>query len=255
MKRHTSPSWLADAIRPEISHQVSTESGASESEQVIVLDDELPSGILDCHIVQSLDAMRSLSPPTVRPQSSSRSGTCRRASKKPGKRKGGWRKTTGLTWWEVKSIHATVMALSKAGKRLTMFVSIRPPSHIIDDAKRKKLCYRLESHLAQKLGRLGLPFIALRVFEKDIGGLLHLHLLIHVPRRWLNHVACWSDGIVTHIRPAVRKHVSYITKQRHSLPPDAEKAVSHHRKKGEPFKGRRWSLTKDAKAVLAASSR
>jgi len=27
--------------------------------------------------------------------------------------------------------------------------------------------------------------------------------------------------------------------------------VSHQRKKGEPFKGRRWSLTPDLKALLA----
>jgi len=47
------------------------------------------------------------------------------------------------------------------------------------------------------------------------------------------------------------KHVGYITKQRRSLPPDLEKVVTHQRKKGEPFKGRRWSLTPDAKGLMA----
>ena len=201
--------------RRQRSNQQSADFSISKSDQVSDPDEKSALPMSMAQPIHSLNALQPLSPSTPRRQSSSRSGTRRRTSKKPDKRKGGWRKTTGLKWEEVKSIHAIFMALSKARKRLTMFVSIRPPSHIIDDAKRKKLCYRQASHLAQKFRRLGLPFIAIRVFEKDIGGLLHLHLLVHVPRRWLNNIACWSDGLVTHMCPAVRKHVSYITKQRH----------------------------------------
>ena len=81
--------------------------------------------------------------------------------------------------------------------------------------------------------------------------MLHLHMLVHVPKRLLKEFSGWGDGIVTDIRPASPKHIGYITKQRHPLPPDLEKVVSHRRKKGEPFKGRRWSLTPDAKALMA----
>ena len=151
----------------------------------------------------------------------------------------------------MKEIHEAHHGAAKARRPLNVFVSIRPPSHITDDATRKKLCYRLASHIGQKLRRRGAPFIAVRVFEKDIGGMLHLHMLVHVPKRLLKEFSGWGDGIVTDIRPASPKHIGYITKQRHPLPPDLEKVVSHRRKKGEPFKGRRWSLTPDAKALMA----
>ena len=195
------------------------------------------------------------SSPTACRQSSSRSGYRRRASKKSGKRKGGWQQTTGLPWSDVKEIHEAHHAAAQAGMPLNRFVSIRPLSQITDEALRKRLCYRQVSRLGEKLRRHGSPFVGIRVFEKDVDGMLHAHLLVHIPRHLLKKFDSWGDLIVTDIRPAVAKHLGYITKQRHPLPPDAEKAVSHRRKKGEAFIGRRWSLTKDAKAVLAAGSR
>jgi hypothetical protein len=221
---------------------------------VSVLNDELGSETSDESSQSALDALQPASsthPPSPRRQLGSRPGTRRRAKKRPRNRRGGWKPTTGLPFADVKEIHEAHHGAAKAGMPLNRFVSIRPPSHITDDATRKKLCYRLASHIGQKLRRRGAPFIAIRVFEKDLGGMLHLHLLVHVPSRLLKEFSGWGDLIVTDIRPAVAKHVGYITKQRHPLPPDLEKVVSHRRKKGEPFKGRRWSLTPDLKALLA----
>jgi len=154
-----------------------------------------------------------------------------------------------LKWAEVKEISDICHDAKKANKPLNLFVSIRPPSHITDDAERKKLCYRRASHIGQKLKRRGHPFVAVRVFEKDVDGLLHVHMLLHVSRQLTQEATSWGDGLITDIRPASPKHLGYITKQRHPLPPDMERRVSHRRKKGEPFKGRRWSLTPDAKAL------
>ena len=234
--------------------QLSTPPEVSQPEQVAVLDYEIFLANPNKPSAPSLDALQpppSTHPPSPRRQPVSRSGSRRRAKKKPGNRLGGWAKTSSLPWADVKEIHEAHHAATKAGMPLNRFVSIRPPSHITDEALRKKLCYRRVSHLAQKLRRRGVSFVAVRVFEKDIGGMLHVHLLVHVPRHLLKEFDSWGDGIVTDIRPAVAKHVGYITKQRHPLPPDLEKVVSHRRKKGEPFKGRRWSLTPDAKALLS----
>jgi len=254
MKRRALPHRQAASRHPKQTSQLSTPPETSKTEQVPVLNDELVGKTSEEDRPPTLDAMQpppSTHPPSPRRQPGGRSGSRRRSKKSPGKSRGGWPKTTGLTWSDVKETSDVDHAAAKAGRRLNRFVSIRPPSHITDDALRKKLCYRLASHIGQKLRRCGAPFIAIRVFEKDIGGMLHLHMLVHVPKRLLKEFSGWGDGLITDIRPASPKHLGYITKQRHPLPPDMERRVSHRRKKGEPFKGRRWSLTPDLKALLA----
>ena len=249
MRRRNLPIRGIVSSHPKRLDQLSSELEASNLEQPIVFNEETPesSNVETPH--HTIDAMQPPLP-TPRRRSGSRSGSQRRASKKPRKNRGGWKRTTGLKWSEVKEIHDINHAASTAGMPLNRFVSIRPPSHITDDALCKKVCYRLVSHLAQRLRRRGVPFIAIRVFEKGIGGLLHVHLLLHVPLHLLKESKGWADGIVTDIRPSASKHLGYITKQRHPLPPEVEEAVSHRRKKGEPFRGRRWSVTPDLKALL-----
>lgn len=254
MKRRALPHRPAASKHPKQPTQLSTAPETSKTEEVSVLNDEFVGETSDEDSPSALDALQppsSTHPPLPRRQLGSRSGSRRRAKKRPRNRRGGWKPTTGLTWSNVQEIHEAHHGAAKAGMPLNRFVSIRPPSHIADDATRKKLCYRLASHIGQKLGRRGAPFIAIRVFEKDIGGLLHLHMLVHVPRRLMTEFSGWGDLIVTDIQPAAPVHIGYITKERHPLPPDLEKVVSHRRKKGEPFKGRRWSLTPDLKALLA----
>ena len=254
MKRRALPHRPAASRHPKQPTQLSTPPETSETDQVSVLNDEMVGETSDEDSPSTLDALQPPSPthpPSPRRQPGSRSGSHRRAKKPPRHHRGGWRKTTGLPFSNVQEIHEAHHGAAKAGMPLNRFVSIRPPSHITDDATRKKLCYRLASHIGQKLRRRGAPFIAIRVFEKDLGGMLHLHLLVHVPSRLLKEFSGWGDLIVTNIQSASPKHIGYITKQRHPLPPDLEKVVSHRRKKGEPFKGRRWSLTPDAKALMA----
>ena len=254
MKRRDLPIWPSTLDQRNSLPQLSAKTGPDSSVEVTVLNRENDLEVIGDSASPSLLALQpppSTHPPSPRRQPGGRSGTRRRASKKPRNRRGGWKPTTGLTWSNVQDVHEAHHGAAKAGMPLNRFVSIRPPSHITDDATRKKLCYRLASHIGQKLRRRGAPFIAIRVFEKDIGGLLHLHMLVHVQRRLMKEFSGWGDLIVTDIRPAAPVHIGYITKQRHPLPPDLEKVVSHQRKKGVPFKGRRWSLTPDLKALLA----
>jgi hypothetical protein len=254
MKRRALPHRPAASRHPKQPTQLSTPQDTPKQDQASVWNDEFAREKPDEGSPPSLVAMQpapSTHPPSPRRQSAGRSGSRRRAKKKPGNRLGGWAKTSSLQWADVKEIHEAHHAATKAGMPLNRFVSIRPPSHITDEALRKKLCYRRVSHLAQKLRRRGVSFVAVRVFEKDIGGMLHVHLLVHVPRHLLKEFDSWGDLIVTDIRPASPAHIGYITKQRHPLPPDLEKVVSHRRKKGEPFRGRRWSLTPDLKALMS----
>jgi len=114
-------------------------------DQAPVYLDEFVSKVPDKDRAHSLEALQTPSPthpPSPRRQSGSRSGTRRRASKKPRNRRGGWKPTTGLTWSNVQEIHDAHHGAAKAGKPLNQFISIRPLSHITDDALRKKLCYR-----------------------------------------------------------------------------------------------------------------
>lgn len=255
MKRRDLPRRMTATSGRKQCEQLSTESGACDAAQAFVPNNECASGNDVAPASASLQAMQTIiSPLTHRRQSVSRSGAHRRANKKRSKHRGGWPTTSGMPWGDVKEIAAVCHGAKTAGMPLNWFVSIRPPSHVTNDAERKKLCYRRASHLGCKFRRHGAPFVALRVFEKDVGGLLHVHLLVHVPRHLQNEFSGWGDGIVTDIRSASPKHVGYISKQRQPLPPDFEKVVSHRRKKGAPFRGRRWSLTPDAKALLSGCS-
>ena len=241
MKRCDLPHRPATSSDPQQPTQLSTPTETSKPEQASVLNDEFVGETPGIGSPPSLDAIQPPPPlhaPSPRRQPCGRSGTFRRVKQTPGKKRGGWLATTGLKWSDVKETYDVDHAAAKAGRRLNHFVSIRPPSHITDDAARKKHCYRLASHIGQKLGRRGAPFIAIRIFEKDIGGLLHLHMLVHVPRRLMHEFSGWGDLIVTDIRPAVTKHIGYITKQRQPLPPDLEKVVAHQRKKGDPSAAR-----------------
>ena len=174
MKRRTLPHRPAASSRHNQPTQLSTPQDTFKIDQVSVWNDEFVSEKADDGISPSLDALQppsSTRPPSPRRQPGSRSGSRRRAKKRPRNRRGGWKPTTGLKWAHVEEIHEANHGAAKAGMPLNRFVSIRPPSHITDDATRKKLCYRLASHIGQKLRRRGAPFIAIRVFEKDLGGI------------------------------------------------------------------------------------
>jgi hypothetical protein len=185
----------------------------------------------------------------ARRKAGGRSGSLRRQSKRPQKR-GGWPKTKFLTWDEVKDIDQIGHLFRKAGKPLNAFLTIKPSGSPVTDATYKKACYREAQNVAAKLRRRGVPCIGVRVFEKTPGGVLHMHMLIHVPPEWIREVCGWTNRPVLDIKPAAQYHMQYITKQRRSLSPEAERNIRRRRQRGAPFTGRRWSLTKAAKGVL-----
>lgn len=166
-----------------------------------------------------------------------------RKRKSRGRRLSGWKRTTGLRWTEVKGIGELDHIAQAAGFPLNLFISINPEETLFTDSDRKRTCYKLEGNFASRLKRRGVPFVAIRVFEKKTDGLLHLHLLVHVPPALMKTVISWSNPVTT-INPRSDVHLSYITKQRHPLPPDFEQFVGHKRQKSVPFKGRRWSVSK-----------
>jgi hypothetical protein len=172
--------------------------------------------------------------------------SCRKPIRKRKSRRrrlSGWKRTTGLRWTEVKGIGELDHLAQAAGSPLNLFISINPEETIITDSDRKRACYKLEGNFASRLKRRGVPFVAIRVFEKKSGGLLHLHLLVHVPSELVKTAVSWSTpGTTIKMRKDV--HLNYITKQRHPLPPDLEQLTKHKRQKSTPFKGRRWSVSK-----------
>jgi hypothetical protein len=165
-----------------------------------------------------------------------------RRGRKPRKSRG-WRSTTGLKWKEVKEISKIARMAEEAGFTFNLFVSVSPPDAYVSDSARKRACYKLEGNFSDRLKRRGSPFLAVRVFEKRSGGLLHMHLMVHVPESLLNEVISWSNA-VTNIKIRESHHISYITKQRHPQHPDFERIIRHQRQKGSAFKGRRWSLSR-----------
>ena len=171
----------------------------------------------------------------------------RRARKR--KKCRGWRPTTGLKWKEVKEISSISHMADEAGLSFNLFVSISPSSDQVSDTDRKRACYKLEGNFSDRLKRRGVPFLALRVFEKRANGNLHMHLLVHVPKNLLDESVTWSNAI-TDIKIRERHHIAYITKQRHPLKPDFERVTKHQRQRGSAFKGRRWSISKKLSAAL-----
>jgi hypothetical protein len=169
------------------------------------------------------------------------------ASKRP---KGGWRRTASLEFSEVRLIHEGAQSLKKAGYNFNTFITVSPPFELTDDSDCKRFCYSRSKFLGQYFKRRGLKYCALRVFEKALGGKLHLHMLVSVPKANLADVLSKGDGSVVDIRRAEKCHLAYITKNRRPLPPEIEKTLNHRRKKGEAFRGKRWSFTKDAIEII-----
>jgi hypothetical protein len=247
------PSVFHRCKKPE---QLSADSCSLKHEQVSVLDDESVNSDQVEPVSSSLiDYTAQKQPPTRKAaqarRKTTRSGSKRRADQKPRKRKGGWPTTTGLTWTQVKEITDLCHRLRSAGYPLNWFISIQPPDDILSDAARKRDCYRRAGRLADKLRRRGVHVLAVRCFEKPLYGKLHLHALVHVPRHLQDEFVGWGDGTKIHIKKAKLWHVGYLTKERHPLHPDFEKQIQHLRQKSAPFRGKRWSLTPAARALLA----
>jgi hypothetical protein len=238
------PSVFHRCKKPE---QLSADSCSLKHEQVSVLEDEsansdqvepVSSSLID-YTAQKQTPTRKAAPAR---RKTPRSGSKRRAAQRLRKRTGGWSVTTGLAKAEVTEITDIWHELTKRGYPLGWLITVQPPDDISSDAERTAYCRKRIDNLKAKLRRRGIELVALWVFEKASNGKLHAHALVHIPRHLQDEFAGWADGLITDIRKAKPWHIGYITKQGPS---------SHRLKKSAPFRGKRWSLTPAAKAVLS----
>ena len=132
MKRRALPHRTAAASRHDQPTRLSTPQDTSKIDQVSVWNDEFVSEKADDGISPSLDALQppsSTHPPSPRRQPNSRAGTRRRNKQKPRNRRGGWRKTTGLPFSDVKEIHEAHHGAAKAGIPLRWGAPTKAPGY------------------------------------------------------------------------------------------------------------------------------
>lgn len=200
----------------------------------------------------------------------------RKAARKALRRKGGWPSSRYLTHEQFRTLKADSLRIASQ-YRWSIFVSIRPPAHLSDGDKKKRVNKRL-ADLGQALERRGQPFIALKVFEKNAGGSLHGHALVFVLPENLDCVTRWSDvfdrsrafaqaregndnqvethaALIGQAREDLRKAVMYAIKQHLWAGPGHDGAGSARMfwaPAGPPIAGKRYSFTKFAVAFLEA---
>lgn len=182
-------------------------------------------------------------------------GARRRGKGSRRKRKGGWRSSKALTWQQVKQIAGMNGLARRARTPLNAFATITPADGL-PPSKAKRRVATLVGRLGQALKRRGVQHVGLTVYERTPGGQLHGHHLAHVPREHDDILARWADGDERHVAPVKDSGVvSYITKQRHALPPDFLATLNgkpHQHQPGAEIPGKRWTPTK---AMLALAAR
>ncbi len=197
----------------------------------------------------------------------------KRASKaKP--KTGGYPTTDFLSHHEWRAAKDDAYAIVNAGYRWTILLTIRPPVHLPDNEK-QVLIQRRIGHIGQALKRRGChSFIYMRTYEKPVGGSLHGHVLIYVPKEHFDVIERYADrfdrvrrkklpddiSVETHavliggspddLRAAIR----YPLKEHQRAGPGYEGPGSDRMfyEKGEPITGRRIGFSRDAEAILAA---
>lgn len=173
-------------------------------------------------------------------------------SERKRRKAGGWRITTGMRIKEAFEIKEGIHYLQRAGKPLTAFITLRPPSEFFSDRKRQDWCRRKAYNIRRKLTRHGLEYIALAVFEKPTGGQLHLHLLLHVLDCDFYLLKAIECRPLIDVRQSHKRHYTYVLKNRLPIHPDFEKELRKilPRKSAAPFRGKRWSFSKDAQKYI-----
>ena len=168
------------------------------------------------------------------------------------RKKGGWPTTSGFRFKEVAAVKEGAFRIRTSGRDFTAFVTLRPPSDLEGDQPRKVWCRRKIQNIQRKFARRGLPFISLAVYEKPIGGKLHVHLLIHVPQKHYAMLKAMENLPEVDVRLRTAKHLPYVLKNRLPMQPDFEEKISKtlRRKKAAKFRGKRWSFSRDALAII-----
>jgi hypothetical protein len=178
-----------------------------------------------------------------------------RPRKRKRRKKGGWRALAGLTWAQVKDVRECAKLATEAGLPLNAFFTIKADWRCSTDQARKRGISRKIAHLGQALkGRGRTPrqihFVAVTVYEKKQGGILHAHVLAHVEN--FAFARQISDGAIVNVIRARPNHLDYITKQRLPFSPEVEAGHWRYRQSSEKIVGARLSFSTDAKALIAA---
>lgn len=182
-----------------------------------------------------------------------------RRRKKASRKKGGWPTSKGLIWkGEVCRIYALQKLAADAGVPLNWFISIRPPADILalpENRIKRWLCNQAKGIQQRVCGRRTYrqdkpPCVT--VYEKNRGGPLHCHLLIHVTAG-NPALEGLGDGVVVRAERANLKfHLGYITKQRRPLGDrEFEQSFWHKRTNSDAITGVRVSFNGVAKSLLA----
>ncbi len=120
-----------------------------------------------------------------------------------------------------------------------------------DAVAKRWLCGKVKDLIQTARGKkiVRQPFVpAMTVYQKARGGALHSHVLIHVARGNLA-LERIADGSIIDVKPAVEKHIDYITAHRLPLSPEFEATTTHRRKSSDPIRGVLLSFNKDAKQI------
>lgn len=196
----------------------------------------------------------------------------RHGSRKALRRSGGHKTTRYLSHEEWRDAKNAAYAIVNSGYRWTIFVSIRPPAHLSDGEKQKRIQLIL-ARIGQALKRRGVPYIAMRIYEKPVGGSLHGHALIYAPKEHFDVIERLADkfdrvarkkldtdiSVETHARliggtqDDLRRAILYPLKEHLWAGPGYDGAGSARMfyEKGEPIRGRRIGYSIQAQAILA----
>lgn len=191
-----------------------------------------------------------------------------RAQSSKRKRRGGWpaRKCISRNVYKRTLVEARVV--QQAGFPMNWFITQRYPEGARNDAEAKRRLGLSVDRIGQTLERRGQPYVALKVFEKPAGGLLHVHALISVLPENRDVIERWADrvdgtrprksgedatGVDRHARPAVASDVEYILKEHHFAGPFERKGAFWE--KSEAITGTRVCWTTTARSIIKRAER
>jgi len=169
------------------------------------------------------------------------------------KNRGGWPNTACFSWDEVKKIDNAIHELSRGGCGPTHHITIMPLTG--NPSSRKRTCSREIAHLGQALKRHGESHVGITIFENPPNADLHAHHLVFVPHDEYATVERLHRPPEVHVERISNLDgiVDYITKERRHLSPDFEAMIERRWERSLPVPGKRWTMTTEAKELLARS--
>lgn len=218
-------------------------------------------GLLDDRATKKADECQGLGEKSTRSKGGTTSLDVMAVASKPPlrRKKGGWQTTGGLRSDEVSRVFLLKTLAAENRTPLNRFVTIKPTGNALlldDKACKRWLCNRAKSIIQAVRGYGKKPrqktVPAVTIYEKQRGGVLHLHMLIHVApaNDALDRIA---DGLEIHGRKVHSNSADYITKSRLPMGDAVAEAANPHRRQGRQaaITGARISFNRDAAKLLA----